>query len=92
MYKFLVYLGLDVPVGFAVLLLKCLVWRGGCCLLTRNVFASAASGSTAWEDAPDPPPAAFALMERERDRVVEAVVPDADAEVFRRRRADGDDQ
>jgi hypothetical protein len=61
-------------------------------LLTRNVFASAAPGSTAWEDAPDPPPEAFALLERERDRVVEAVVPDAGAEVFRRRRADGDNQ
>ena len=61
-------------------------------LLTRHVFASTDHGSTAWEDAPDPPPGAFDLLERERDRVVEAVVPDAEAEAFRRRRTGGDDR
>ena len=61
-------------------------------LLTRDVFASADPGSTAWEDAPDPPPEAFALLERERDRVVEAVAHDTEAETFRRRRAGGDDR
>ena len=61
-------------------------------LLTRHVFASTDHGSTAWEDAPDPPPGAFDLLERERDRVVEPVVPDAEAEAFRRRRTGGDDR
>ena len=61
-------------------------------LLTHNVLASGAPASTAWEDAPDPPPEVFALLGRERDRVVEAVVPDTEAEAFRRRHAGGDDR
>ena len=61
-------------------------------LLTRHVFTSTDHDSTAWVDGPDPPPEAFDLLERERDRVFEPVVPDTEAEAFRRRRTGGDDR
>ncbi|MDP6975881.1 MAG: DUF2264 domain-containing protein [Acidimicrobiales bacterium] len=59
-------------------------------LLRRSVLGTGDQTGTAWDEPPTIPEAAVELLERERDRVVEAPATDPQVDLFRRRRSAGD--